>query len=330
MAIKFPRRRLLKLASGAAAALLCPTTLFRRTTALAFGESKFPNRTVRFIVPTPPGTMLDLIPRMLGKELSQRWGQSVIVENHPGAEQIVGAELVARAEPDGHTLLVTPPGPIVLDQWLNTKLSFDPSALTPVTVLVLVPNVLVVNPGVPAKSFQEWVAYAKANPGKLNYGSPGGTAQLAQADLMRRLGIELVHIPYQGMGPAINDLVAGHIQSMFAAVGTILPQIKAGKVRAIALTGGERLDQLPGLPVVSEFVSGYNHTEWFAVAAPPRTPAPVVAAVWQGISASLHTGDLENRLKDNVLIPVGSKPNEAAAFLESERARWRAVVAAQR
>jgi tripartite-type tricarboxylate transporter receptor subunit TctC len=329
MAIELPRRQLLQLASRTAAALLGPVALFGRTTDLAFAEANFPSRTVRFIVPTPPGTMLDLIPRMIGKELSQQWGQSVIVENHPGAEQIVGAELVARAEPDGHTLLVTPPGPIVLDQWLNTKLTFDPSAFVAVTVLVLVPNVLVVNPAVPAKSFSEWVAYAKANPGKLNYGSPGGTAQLAQADLMRRLGIELVHIPYQGMGPAINDLVAGHIQSMFAAVGTILPQIKAGKVRAIALTGGGRLEQLPGVPVVSEFVPGYNHTEWFAVAAPPHTPAPLAAAVWQGISASLHSGDLEKRLKDNVLIPVGSKPNEAAAFLESERARWRAVVAAQ-
>jgi tripartite-type tricarboxylate transporter receptor subunit TctC len=329
MAMKLPRRRLLQLASGGAASLLGPLA-FRRGSGLAFAAAEFPSRTVRLIVPTPPGTMLDLIPRVIGTKLSQRWGQSVIVENHPGAEQIVGAELVARAEPDGHTLLVTPPGPIVLDQWLPAKLAFDPAALTPVTVLVMVPNVLVVSASVPAKSFQDWVAYAKANPGKLNYGSPGGTAQLAQADLMRRLGLELVHIPYQGMGPAINDLVAGHIQSMFAAVGTILPYIKGGKVRAIALTGGARLEQLPGVPVLSEFVPGYNHTEWFAVAAPPRTPAAVVDTIWQGVSASLHSGDIEGRLKDNSLVPVGSKPNEAGAFLDSERARWRAVVAAQR
>jgi tripartite-type tricarboxylate transporter receptor subunit TctC len=329
MAMALQRRGFLRVASGAAASLLGPVALCGRRNGFAFAQAGFPSRTVRFIVPTPPGTMLDLIPRMVGAQLSQRWGQSVIVENHPGAEQIVGAELVARAEPDGHTLLVTPPGPIVLDQWLNTKLAFDPTALAPVTVLVMVPNVLVVSAGVPAKTFQEWVAYAKTNPGKLNYGSPGGTAQLAQADLMRRLGLELVHIPYQGMGPAINDLVAGHIQSMFAAVGTILPYIKAGKVRAIAITGGARLEQLPGVPVISEFLPGYDHTEWFAVVAPPRTPAPIVDTIWQGISTSLHSSDIETRLKENSLVPVGGKPNEAAAFLDSERARWRAVVAAQ-
>jgi tripartite-type tricarboxylate transporter receptor subunit TctC len=327
---RLPRRGFLHFASGAAAFLTCPLAMSGRASDSAFAAAEFPSRTVRFIVPTPPGTLLDLIPRMLGQQLSQRWGQSVIVENHPGAEQIVGAELVARAESDGHTLLVTPPGPIVLDQWLNTKLAFDPTAFAPVTVLVLVPNVLVVSSGVPANSFQEWVAYAKANPGKLNYGSPGGTAQLAQADLMRRLGIDLVHIPYQGMAPAINDLVAGHIQTMFAAAGTILPNIKAGKVRALALTGGERLKQLPGVPVVSEFVPGYNHTEWFAVVAPPRTPASVVTTIWQGISSSLHSGEIESRLKDNLLVTVGSKPDEATAFLDAERARWRTIVEAQR
>jgi tripartite-type tricarboxylate transporter receptor subunit TctC len=297
---------------------------------LAFAQAQFPTRTVKFVVPTPPGTLIDVLPRMIGEKLSQRWAKPVIVENHPGAEQVLGAELVARADPDGHTLLVTPPGPLVLDQWLDNKLTFDPSAFTPVTVLVLVPNVLVVNAGLPVKTFEEWVDYAKAKPGALNYGSPGGTAQLAQADLLRRLGLQLVHIPYQGMGPAINDLVAGHIQMMFAAAGTILPQIHAGAVRALALTGGDPLPQLPDVPVISKFVPAYNHVEWFAVVAPPRTPGPLTDTIWHGISDAFGSEDIRSRVTKNLLVPVASRPSDATAFIEKERARWRSVVKAQR
>jgi tripartite-type tricarboxylate transporter receptor subunit TctC len=323
---KVSRRGLLGASAGFLAA---PVTLPGSKSGFAFADTEFPNRTVKFIVPTPPGTLIDLLPRMIGEKLSQQWGKSVVVENRAGAEQILGAEYVARAEPDGHTLLVTPPGPLVLDQWLDTKLAFDPAAFAPVTILAFVPNVLVVNAGTPFKSFQEWVAYAKANPGKLNYGSPGGAAQLAQADLMRQLGIQLVHIPYQGMGPAINDLIAGHIQIMSAAVGTILPHVNAGEVRAIALTGGERLAQLPNVPLVSEFVPGYKDTVWFAVVAPPRTPASVVTKISQGISDALRSADIQSRLSENALIPIGNKPTEALAFIESERARWQTIVRAQ-
>ena len=324
---KLSRRRVLHL--SAAAPFLGPLAMLGRGADLAFAAEEFPSRTVRFIVPTPPGTLLDLLPRMIGDKLSQRWGQSVVVENHTGAEQILGADYVSRADPDGYTLLFTPPGPIVLEQWLGTKLAFDPAAFVPVTVLAFVPNVLVVNGGAPFKTFEEWLAYAKANPGKLNYGSPGGAAQLAQAELLRRLGIELVHIPYQGMAPAINDLVAGHIQMMSAAVGTILPHIKSGEVRPIALTGTESLPQLPNVPLVSQFVADYKDTVWFAVVAPPHTPDPIATTLWQGIADALNSPDIASRLQDSVLIKVANKPAEAAAFIQSERERWRAIVQAQ-
>jgi tripartite-type tricarboxylate transporter receptor subunit TctC len=294
----------------------------------ARAQTAFPERSVKFIVPSPPGTMIDLLPRMLGEKLSARWGRPVIVENRPGAAHIIGAETVARAEPDGHTLLVTPPAPLVLEQWLDPKWAAQAPAFEPVTVLATFPQVLVVNPKVPVKTFEEWIAYAKANPGRMSYGSPGAgtTAQLAQEELARALGIELVHVPYQGMGPAINDLIAGHIETMFSAVGTALPFIEDGKLRPIAVTGGQRLARFPDLPVISETLPGFDHIEWFAVVAPPRTPQPTVSALWQAISEALRSPDIQDRLQRVMLVSVGNTPTEAAAFLDRERQRWRAIV----
>ena len=318
------RRAVLAISVGVAlAALSVPA---RQAAAQAF-----PERTVRFIVPSPPGTMIDLLPRMLGEKLSARWGRPVIVENRSGAAHIIGADAVARAEPDGHTLLVTPPAPIVLSQGPGGKPIVPPPSLAPVTVLITFPQVLVVNPKVPAKTFAEWVAYAKANPGRMSYGSPGAgtTAHLAQEELKRQLGIDIVHVPYQGMGPAINDLLAGHIETMFAAVGTALPHIDDGKLQAIALTGGQRLARLPGVPVISETVPAFNHQEWFAVVAPPQTPPATVTLLSQAIADAMNAPDVQERLKGSQLIPVASTPADAAAFMDRERQRWRTILDAR-
>lgn len=307
-----------------AGALLAPIS--------GFAQVSFPQRTLKFVVPSPPGTSLDLLPRLLGKKLGESSGRSVIVENRPGAAGHVGAEAVARAEPDGHTLLATAPGTLVLSPWLDVKLGFDPLAFVPVTVLVKVPTVLVVNPKLPVKSFAEWIAYAKANPTAMAYGSPGtgSTAHLAQEELMRALGVRLLHVPYQGMGPAINDLLAGHIQTMFAATGTVLPHVDDGKLRAIAITGGDRLARLPGVPVITETVPSYNHIEWFAIVAPPRTPAPVVEAIWQALAAALRESEVKAWLQPTTLELVANSPAQAAAFIEAERGRWRAIAEARR
>jgi tripartite-type tricarboxylate transporter receptor subunit TctC len=298
----------------------------------ALAQSTFPDRTVRLIVPSPPGTMIDLLPRMLGEKLSVRWGRPVIVENRSGAAHVIGAETVAKAEPDGHTLLVTPPAPIVLTQWLSPKQGLQAESFLPVTILITFPQVLIVNPKVPAKTFAEWIAYAKANPGRMSYGSPGAgtTAHLAQEELMRAVGVQLVHVPYQGMGPAINDLLAGHIETMFAAVGTALPYIEDGKVRAIAMTGGERLARLPDVPVISETLPEFNHVEWFGIVAPPRTPAATITTLWQAISEALRMPDVQDRLRQVLALPVGSSPAEAAVFIERERERWRLIVEGRR
>src|SRR5215510_3380006 len=297
----------------------------------AAAQAVFPDRTVRFIVPATPGTMIDLLPRMLGEKLSARWGQPVVVENRSGAAHNIGAEAVARAQPDGHTLLVTAPAPIVLSQWLDPKLATLATSLVPVTVLATFPQILVTNPKVPVKTFAEWIAYAKANPGRMSYGSPGAgtTAHLAQEELMRALGIKLVHVPYQGMGPAINDLIAGHIETMFAAAGTALPHLEQGKLRPIAVVGGGKLARLPDVPVISETLPTYNHTEWFAVLAPPQTPTATVATLSQAIAEALRSPDILSRLEQAFLQPVGKSPAEAAAFMENERQRWRAIVEAR-
>jgi tripartite-type tricarboxylate transporter receptor subunit TctC len=289
----------------------------------------FPKRTVRFIVPSPPGTMIDLLPRMLGEKLSARWGRPVIVENRSGAAHNIGADTVARAEPDGHMLLVTPPAPIVLNQ--GSKPGPQAAGLVPVTVLITFPQVLVVNPKVPVKTLEEWTAYAKANPGRMSYGSPGTgtTAHLAQEEFKRQLGVDIVHVPYQGMGPAINDLLAGHIETMFAAVGTALPHIEDGKLRPIALTGGERLARLPGIPVIAETFPAFSHLEWFAVMAPPQTPAATVTFLSQAMAEAMNAPDVQERLKGSLLVPVASAPAEAATFMESERQRWRGILDAR-
>lgn len=295
-------------------------------------QASFPERTVKFVVPTPPGTSLDLLPRLFGKKLSERWARPVIVENRAGAAGHLGAEAVARAEPDGHTLLATPPGALVLSQWLDVKLGFDPAAFVPVTVLVKVPTVLVVNSKLPVTSLAEWVAYARANPAAMTYGSPGtgSAAHLAQEELMRALGVQLLHVPYQGMAPAINDLLAGHIQTMFAAASTVLPHIDEGKLRAIAVTGGDRLARLPAVPVITDTMPAYNHIEWFAVVAPPRTPAPVAEEIWQALAAARHDPEVQARLQATTLVPVFSSPVETAAFIAAERERWRTVVESRR
>jgi tripartite-type tricarboxylate transporter receptor subunit TctC len=228
-------------------------------------------------------------------------------------------------------LLVTPPAPVVLAPWLAPRENAQAEGLVPVTVLSTFPQVLIVNPKLPINTLEEWIGYAKANPNRMSYGSPGAgtTAHLAQEELFRTLGVKLIHVPYQGMGPAMNDLVAGHIETMFAAVGTALPLIEDRKARAIALTGGERLAHFPGVPVIAETIPAFSHIEWFGILAPPRTPPATVGALWQAISEALRSADVQERLRRSLLVPAGSTPKETATFLESERQRWRAIVEAR-
>lgn len=290
----------------------------------------FPARSVKIVVPAPPGPLLDALPRILADKLAAKWGQPVIIENRPGAAQNLGAEAVAKAEPDGYTLLVTPPGPLTVSEFYFEKLGFDPRAFAPIAVLVALPTVIVANPKVPAASLGDLVRYATANPGKLNFGSPGvgSTPHLAMERLMRQAGIQLVHVPYQGFGPAMNDLLGGHIQVMIDNLGNTVDHVRSGKLTLLAVNSQARNTEFPNVPASTEVVNDFVHADWFALVAPPRTPASICDAISRAISESMALPDVAKRLQAFAVIPVGNSPSEAAKFIEVERDRWRSVIAA--
>ena len=294
----------------------------------AIAQSDYPNRTIKIVVPIPPGPLLDAVPRMIADKLSPRWGQPVIVENRPGGGQNLATEAVAKAAPDGYTLLVAPPAPLTVNQYVFPKLSFDPAQLTPVSTLIKFQLVVVVNPKLPVSTLAELIAYAKANPGKLTYGSPGlaSTPQLATEIFLRRAGISMVHAPYQGLGPAIKDLIGGHIDLVFDAVGNSLPHIAEGTLKPLAVTGEQRAPALPQVPTLAETIPGLIHTEWFAMVAPPGTPAPIADKLSQAVAEILKMPDVAGRLAKFQAMPVGSSASETADLLERERARWKDVV----
>ena len=296
-------------------------------TRLAAAED-YPNRAIKIVVPVPPGPLLDVVPRIIAAKLASKWGVPVIIENRPGAAQNLGAEVVAKSEPDGYTLLASPPGPLVVSQHLWSKLNFDPDAFVPVSVMVRLPTVLVVNPKLPFSNLQDFLTYAKANPGKLTYGSPGaGTApHLATELLMKSAGIRLVHVPYQGMAPAMNDLIGGHIDVMIDLFGNIWPNVKEGKLKLLAVTTQARLPETPDVPTISEAVPGFVHGEWFAIVAPPKTPADIASKFSAGIAETLKLRDVAKRMGDFAAVPVGATPADTAALFKAENARWRELI----
>ena len=296
-------------------------------TRLVAAES-YPNRTIRIVVPVPPGPLLDVVPRIVAEKLSSKWSVPVVIENRPGAAQNLGAEVVARSDPDGYTLLASPPGPLVVNQHLRSRLNFDPSAFVPVSLMVKLPSVLVVSPKVPDSDLREFLAYAKANPGKLSYGSPGvgSTPHLATERLMKAAGLRLVHVPYQGMAPAPKDLIAGHIDVMIDLFGNTRPNVGEGKLKLLAVMTQARLPEAPDVPAISEVVPGFVHGEWFAMVAPPKTPADIVSKLSLAIADTLNLPEIDKRLADFTAIPVAATPAETAAFIKAESNRWRELI----
>jgi tripartite-type tricarboxylate transporter receptor subunit TctC len=291
-------------------------------------EVDYPDRTIRIVVPAPPGPLLDVVPRILGEKLSAKWGVPVIIENRPGAAQNLGAEMVAKSEPDGYTLLASPPGPLAVSQHLHSKLDFDPYAFVKVSIMVRLPTVLVVNPKLPIANLQDLLAYAKANPNKLTFGTPGvgSTPHLAVEQLMKVAGIRLTHVPYQGMTPAMNDLIGGHIDLMIDLFGNTSQYIADGKLRLLAVTAQARMPEMPDVPAISEVLPGYSHQEWFAIVAPPKTPPVIAAKLSEAISEILKSPDVAKRLTELDAEPVGNTPAEATALVEAESKRWQEVI----
>lgn len=309
---------------------LAAVLLMACAAAASQAQDKYPSRPVRIIVPLAPGGAPDVLARVLAEKLSARWGQPVVVENRPGAALNLGAEAVAAAAPDGHTLLFTPPGPLVTNQYLYSGLNYDPAAFVPISVVATVPFVLVAGPKAPVSTLAELIGVAKAHPRKLHFPSPGvGSPPHLMGELLNaKAGIEITHVAYKGLVPALNDVLGGHIDVMFSEPGTALPHIRSGRVRALGVGSEGRLALLPEVPAIAELLPGFVATTWFAVAASPGTPPQIAAALSREIARAFKLADVRMKLDAFAATPVAGTPDETAAFLKRESERWREVISA--
>ena len=289
----------------------------------------FPAKPISFIVPFPPGGTTDVLARALAQDLAKSLGQPIIVENKPGAGATIGADYVAKAKPDGHTLLMgAVHHTIASSVYKNLPYDFQKN-LTPVTMVAMVPNVLVVNPQVPAKSVKELVAQAKAAPGKLTYGSNGmGTAQhLIGAQFEQNAGVSLVHVPYKGSGPLSTDLLGGQINMTFDTITPVLQHVKSGKLRALAVTTAKRSPALPDVPTLDESgLKGFNIGTWFGVLAPAGTPPEVVTRLNTEVNRILQTPEFRKRMDDIGAEPIGNTPAQMAAQIKTDTERFAKLV----
>jgi len=298
--------------------------------ACAASAQEYPTKPVRIIVPFPAGGVADLLPRIVGEKLSRKWGQPVVVENKVGAAGNIGMGEVARSAPDGYTIGLAPTGNLTVNQTLFPNMGFDTRRdLAPVTLLAESPNVLVVNPSVPAKTFQELVAYAKANPGKLNFASPGegSGAHLAGELLNQEAGIKAVHIPYKGLAPAVTDLLGGQVQMMFAGISTVIQHVKAGKLVALAIASPRRNAQLPEVPTVAESgLPGFDVTSWYGFVVRSGTPPAIIEKIQRDTAEALRMPDVQAKLAEQGLEPVGDTPAQFASVIDAETTKWVGIV----
>jgi tripartite-type tricarboxylate transporter receptor subunit TctC len=304
-------------------------TALLSTAAHVCAQDQYPSHAIKIVVPTAPGPVPDALARIIGERLSAKWGRPVVVENRPGATGNVGAEFVAKANPDGYTLLSSFPGPLAVNQSLYGKLNFDPAAFVPVTVFGTAPNVLVVHPSVPASNLKELVAYAERNPDQLTYASPGigGGPHLAMELLKKATGTQIRHIPYsKGLASALIDVLAGRVEVIFANFADILPHIRSGELRPIAVGNDRRLPELPEIPAIAETYPGFEVTSWYALVAPPDTPAVIVAKLSDAVAEALKQPKIAASLHELGLTPVGGSPATTAAYIKAETQRWHDVI----
>ncbi|MGF6346043.1 tripartite-type tricarboxylate transporter receptor subunit TctC [Variovorax sp. W2I14] len=293
----------------------------------AEAQSAYPNKPVRVVVAFTAGGTTDILARAVTQQMSEKLGQPFVIDNKPGGGGNIGTEFVVRAPADGYTLIVNSVGPMAVNQTLYKNMTYDPLAdLVPVVQIADVPNVLVVNPEVPAKTMEEFIAYAKANPNKLNYGSTGiGTSShLSSYMLSKRIGAETLHVPYKGAN-ALTDLLAGRIQFMFATIPSVIPHIRAGKLRAIAVSSLKRSRSLPDVPTVAEKgFAGFSAGSWFGFFAPKGTPAPVIALLNKSVNDALPS--LEAQMIREGADPVGGTPEQFGKFTRQEYDKWKVIV----
>jgi tripartite-type tricarboxylate transporter receptor subunit TctC len=321
--MNFPRRTFLRLAMGAAALPALPRFAWAQAYPLIY-----PSKPVRIIVGFPPGGATDIQARLMGQWLTDRLGQQFLVENRAGASGNIGTEAVVKAAADGYTLLqiVTPHA---INAALYNNLSFDfVRDIAPVICAARLSYVVVVHPSVPAATLPEFIAYAKENPGRMNYGSAGqGTPQNIACELFKMMtGLNLVHVPYKGGAPAVADLIAGHVQVIFAPVSESIQQVKAGKLRALAVTTAARLDVLPELPTVGEFVPGYEASGFAGIGAPRNTPVEIIAMLNKELNAGLADSKIKSRIVELGGTVLGGSPAEFGTIISEATEKWARVI----
>jgi len=300
--------------------------------ALAQTAAPYPSRAITLVVPYTPGSGIDILARVIAPKLNRKWGEPVVVDNRPGASGIIGADAVAKAAPDGYTLMVTV-NSFTMAPPLYRNMPYDPVAdFTPIAKIAIASYAFAVNPAaLPVRDFQEFVAAARAKPGELNYGSPGnGTAFHLAMELMKQhLGLQIVHVPYKGLSGAMTDLLGGRVQMMFATVHALLPSQKAGKLKFLAVTGHRRSPLAPDAPTFRE--RGFDFMDdidgWYAVMGPARLPRDIVAKLNGELRAIMFQADVREQLTNQGLVPVASTPEELAALIKADLPRWAKVVA---
>jgi tripartite-type tricarboxylate transporter receptor subunit TctC len=317
--MKHARRRFLRLAAGSAALPAVARFAFAQT---------YPSRPVRLIVPFGPGGGTDIVARLIGQWLSERLGQQFVIENRPGAGGNLGTEAVVRAVPDGYTLALIG-APSAINATLYDKLPFNfIRDVAPVAIIVRFPNVMVVNPSVPAKTVPEFIAYARANPDKLNMASPGnGSTPHVAGELFKMMsGVNMVHVPYRSVAAGMTDMLSGQVQVTFGTTASTLEYIRAGTLRALAVTTAARADALPELPAIAEFVPGYEASAWFGAGAPRNTPPDIVNKLNNDINACLADPKLKARIADLGGIAITGSPADFGKLIAAETEKWAKVV----
>jgi tripartite-type tricarboxylate transporter receptor subunit TctC len=297
----------------------------------SFSQNHYPAKPVRFIVPSASGGGTDIIARALAQKLSEAFGRQFVVDNRPGAGQMIGLEAAAKAAADGHTLVMAA-STLAINPVMYRKLPYDALRdFAPITQAATLPNVLVVHPSVPAKTVAELIALAKRRPGELSYASAGvGTSPQMAIELLKSMaGIDMVHVPYKGTTPGVTDLLGGQVALMAPNLLTALPHIKAGKLRALGVTSARRSDALPEVPALAEAgLPGYEASQWYGVLAPAGTPPQIVSRLHAEIVRALREPDVKDRLAADGAEAVGSSPEEFAAFIRAELAKWAQVASA--
>jgi tripartite-type tricarboxylate transporter receptor subunit TctC len=291
--------------------------------------SGFPAKPVKFIIPFPGGGINDALARIAADKLTAKWGQPIVVENKSGAGGNIGADFAAQAEPDGHTLFVTPPGPLAVNQSLYRQLSYRPEDFVPVTVLAAVTNLITVRPEIEVNSVMELIAFAKQNPDKVTYGSQGNgsTPHLTGSMFMTMTGVRMIHVPYRGENLVINDMLGGHVDVFFGNIAPVLPHYRDGKLKVLAVADVKRAASIPDVPTTAEAgLPGFVSTSWFAVAGPPKMPPALAQRLAADFADVLSMPDVQTKYRSVGAEPVATTPAETVAFVEAETARWREVI----